>query len=221
MHVMNVTQEASCPVVRSARSGVGLEVPLSLRLRESSRELHQVVEVKLGLPWTIMGWDDYVACLSRFHRLYRPLEQQLRVFLDWLDHGFDAVGHGYTVSFASDLGLLLPPGAPLPRDVSGEACLNLPSFAHALGARYVLEGPTLGGEVILRRLLQSGVEGAATARAFLGICKQRPGGWQNFRAALDRYGKERMRAVPHVVTSAKRSFWAMDEWLQSTRWKET
>lgn len=217
---MVVMQEAICPFVRSAKNGASSEEPLSLCLRRSTRELHQAVEVKLGLPWTITSRDNYVACLSRFHRLYRPLERQLRAFSDWPDHGLSPMGHVYAASLASDLELLLQPGAPLPPDAPSEACPNLPSFAHALGARYVLEGSTLGGEVILHHLIRSGVDGAATARAFLGVGQQRPDGWRDFRAALDRYGKKWPKAVPHVVTGAERSFRAIGEWLQSSRWKE-
>jgi hypothetical protein len=63
--------------------------------------------------------------------------------------------------------------------------------------------------------------GAETAHAFLGVGKRRPGGWQDFRAALDLYGEEWPRAVLHVVAGAERTFPAVGDWLQSNRWKET
>lgn len=215
---VTMQETMACPPSERPASAA---VPLSQHLRDGTRQVHTIVEAKLGLPQTVACRDDYIAFLRRSYRLYRPLEDHLLAFPDWPDHGIRLAEQSLVACLASDLSRLQP-GVSLPFRAPAEACPHLPSFAHALGALYVLKGSTLGGEVILRHLIQAEIAGAATACAFLGAGRTYAGGtWPAFRALLDRYGWERPEAVPHVMAGATRSFDAIGEWMQSTRWRET
>ena len=75
-------------------------------------------------------------------------------------------------------------GSPPPRPFSASDVLSVPK---ALGALYVLEGSTLGGQVI-SRAVGRGLGAGTKGRAFFTGHGPRTGAlWSSFAAALDRY----------------------------------
>jgi heme oxygenase len=91
---------------------------------------------------------------------------------------------------------------------------ELPGFAHAFGASYVMEGATLGGRLILRDLeARIGAPISRAARFFGG--QDDPAGpkWRDFKAALDDFGREQPQCRVDVVTGAERTFRAMLAWF--------
>ena len=198
-----------------------LPFPLSQRLREDTRQAHRIVEGQLRLPDSIACREDYVAFLRRFFSLLHPVERDLNTFPDWRDHGIDVAEHCQAARLAADLSCLQP-GTPLPLHAPVEARPRLPSFAHALGALYVLKGSMMGGEVILRHLLLNGIDGVAAANSFLSAGRaQASGHWGAFRALLDHYGQTFPEDASDVVSGAEEGFRSVGEWMQSTRWRET
>jgi heme oxygenase len=83
---------------------------------------------------------------------------------------------------------------------------ELPSFARALGALYVLEGATLGARVILRDLesrMRIAIFGAT--RFFGGRGDSVEPMWTTFRSAVDGFGQERPELRADVVSGAERT----------------
>lgn len=119
-------------------------------LRTNTRPAHDRLEAQLDLLRPDLTLGQYRELLERQHRLYRPLEAQLgqvipaewRAALEWparqktglLEADLRALGARLP---APNRTLRLPP-------VSGEAA--------AWGALYVLEGATLGGQILCRHL---------------------------------------------------------------------
>jgi heme oxygenase len=91
---------------------------------------------------------------------------------------------------------------------------DLPTFAHALGALYVLEGATLGGRVILRDLDARLGTSIAGATRFFGGRREAVGPmWLRFRALLDDFGRERPELHADVTAGAQHVFRAMLVWF--------
>jgi heme oxygenase len=91
---------------------------------------------------------------------------------------------------------------------------DLPNFAHALGALYVMEGATLGGRLILRDLEMRLGDTIADATCFFGGRGKRVGPmWQSFREMLDNFGSENPQLSADVVAGAERVFLAMLDWF--------
>ena len=92
---------------------------------------------------------------------------------------------------------------------------DLPTFAHALGALYVLEGSTLGSRFILRDLeTRIGAQIAGATRFLGGRGEAVRPMWQSFKAALDNFGREKPDLRADVVTGAERVFRAILVWFR-------
>ncbi|HEV2557809.1 MAG TPA: biliverdin-producing heme oxygenase [Microvirga sp.] len=194
-------------------------MPLSLQLRAETAAAHRATETSVGLPGTIAGRDDYRACLIRFLRLYRPLEERLCEFSDWPHWGIDLQDRPHAARLVDDLGRLGVRAEDLP-DAPAEALPALSTFAHALGALYVLEGSTLGGQLIFRRLLAAEIEGVAEACSFFNGRGAATGPlWRSFREALDAFGAAQPSQNPDVVEGAKRTFAAVGRWVDARLWR--
>jgi heme oxygenase len=219
--MLPATAGAGAPSGRSGAadaSQVEAERPLSLRLRAETAEAHRAVAPSLGLPDTIRTRDEYVACLTRFLQLYRPLEARIRAIAGPLDFGLDLPRRTHTPRLAADLSSLLA-RPPEVEDAAADALPDLPSFAHALGALYVLEGATLGGQIIVRHLRAAGLDGIETTGAFFGGRGPETGAmWRAFRDILDRYGADCPFEVPAVIAGAEGTFLAVGRWMHASRW---
>lgn len=84
----------------------------------------------------------------------------------------------------------------------------LDSWAQLLGAMYVMEGSTLGGQVISRQLAKSNI---APHTYFSGYGKQTGPMWQSFCQLLREEAPKTNQ--DEIVLSASRTFQHLDAWL--------
>ncbi len=184
-----------------------------MRLRAAAAELHREVEGLLGFPQTIANLSSYRACLVSYYRLYSPTEASLWAFADWPRIGIQADDRRQLPRLARDLQALqidplLCPGATrgwLP---------PIPDFPHALGVFYVLEGSTLGGQIILRHLravLGESLDGADTF--FNGHGPRTGAMWSAARVAVDAYGEKHPEDCDRVIEGAASTFRAVGAWM--------
>jgi heme oxygenase len=185
---------------------------LAGELRTRTASLHGQVETVLGLPDAIRTRTDYSDWLARFLGLYDPLERSLATFASWKGSGFELPVRSQSARIMGDLTALGTAPGKVPR--APPALLpNLPTFAHAVGAFYVLQGARLGGRLILRDLeSRMGPEVTGATRFFGG---QGAGGpsWQDVRVALDDFGHEYQLQREQVVAGAQGTFRAMLAWF--------
>lgn len=186
---------------------------LSGQLRERTAPLHREIEAALGLPGAIRTHGDYQDWLGRFLGLYDPLERSLRTFSEWRSLGLLMSSRDHTGCLVGDLVALGVDPCALSR-ASPALLPDLPTFAHALGALYVMEGATLGGRIILRDLEPRIGASIAEATRFFGGRGEAVGPmWQSFRAALDEFGSFQPQLCTDVVVGAERTFRAMLVWF--------
>ena len=128
------------------------------RLRLETRGEHDAVERLLDLMGTGLTREVYCRRLEQFYGFYRPLEATLKIRC--------ALPGDHAVGATSQLATLLPrlkKTARLQRDLHYlgvetadlPLCSNLPPLeteAEALGCMYVMEGATLGGQMITRHV---------------------------------------------------------------------
>jgi heme oxygenase len=177
---------------------------LSSQLRAETAVLHQRVEALLGLPMAIQR-HNYGDWLNRFLGFYEPIEESLAAFPEWTAVGIET-NFSRSACAAEDLTSLGIDSAAAPR-ISAVSMPSLPTFAHALGARYVLEGAALGSRVILsdiRARIGSQIYGAT--RFFTGSGDATGQIWKSFRTALDRFGDQRPDLRVDVATGARLAF---------------
>jgi heme oxygenase (biliverdin-IX-beta and delta-forming) len=152
-------------------------------LKQGTQELHRRVERAVDIETACRGLHTYRGLLSRLLGYYEPLEGILSSF-SWDKAGVDFAARRKSAWLRQDLaflGLADAAQAELPR------CSLLPrpsSMAAAVGAMYVLEGATLGGQVILRMIdknLRLSPHGGAAFHAGYGA--HNGGMWRGFKAA--------------------------------------
>ena len=182
-------------------------------LRQHTRIEHARLEDRLDIFTRLQGRDEYRALLIRLYGLYEPLEARLLEASHRHAIPLDVVARRKAPLLERDLAVLgLDPiaRAAIPR------CTALPaidSAATALGCLYVLEGATLGGQLIARHLDRHLGIGPDTGGAFFTAYGERVGAmWRALGAALAAYP-----CSPHdqeaMVGAARATFEAFEGWL--------
>lgn len=150
------------------------------RLRDATRDEHQRLEDSLDILGQITRPAGRRRLVERFHGLHAGAERALSPLLSQVK-GLDYDARSRLPFLAADVTLLgghpgrLPLCAPAPPA----------DLAEALGVFYVLEGSTLGGHVIRKRLAAEG--GSDRGLSFLDPYGARVGArWRAFLDILER-----------------------------------
>jgi heme oxygenase len=183
-------------------------------LRTGTALLHVALEKRLPFFCERLDADWYRRLLQAYYGFYRPIEAALYA-CELIPEGFDQVLRVKTPTLLSDLNALgLNDDAvnALPR------CTLLPSLdtpAACLGALYVLEGATLGGQVLRREMARRLDLDADNGGAFLNVYGAETGRrWKDFldylgHLPLDAPAKQR------AVDAARSTFSCFEQWLDS------
>src|SRR5438270_7058429 len=119
------------------------------RLRRETRSEHAAIEAALGLGRDGLTLERYREILERFYGFYLPVERDLLALGSSAGTGLDLSERSKTPLLHADLEAL----GVVPSAVA--LCADAPrprSQAEAFGICYVLEGATLGGQVMSRHL---------------------------------------------------------------------
>lgn len=188
--------------------------PVLQALRAHTAESHIALEKRLPFFADTLDSCVFLQLMQAYHGFYAPLEYALRTSAVF-PADFELQPRLKTATLADDLramGLSDDSIDHLPR------CQNLPSLdsaAACLGVLYVLEGATLGGQVLRRQIHGRLGLDASNGAAFLDIYGADTG--RRWRAFLDylctRPLSEAERAA--AVAGAHATFRCFEDWLQS------
>ena len=184
------------------------------RIRSETRPLHQAIEGSTPLSSARVSLQDYRRYLEKLLGFHAPLELRLWSMVE--QHGLTAEfdGRGKTPLVVRDLAALglrpatavaVPwsPWLPEPVGVGG-----------LLGCAYVLEGATLGGKVILRRLAPQLPEIRGASRYLDCYGGQVGERWKRLLALLETH-LVTPEAEQAAVAAARDSFATLARWLTS------
>src|SRR6185437_3306793 len=155
----------------------------------------------------------YRGLLARLLGFYLPIERQLGGFC-WAEVGLNFDHRRKALWLQEDLEALQEvPGAIV--DIS--QCRRLPavdSLAEALGCLYVLEGATLGGQIISRGIYEALGIMPARGGKFHAAYGQRTGEmWREFRSAITDYCGHSIERREAAAAAAMETFNAFEQWL--------
>jgi heme oxygenase len=161
---------------------------LRARLRAETAHLHAQIEGVVPLLRPSLDRGAYRAYLARLLGYLRPLEARLAAFGPaWQSHGLDFEERRKAGLLVADLGALGLTAVELDLLPECTALPRLSSLDEAWGCLYVLEGSTLGGQVILRTLGPRLQLSPGHGLAFLGAYGEQSGArWSELTAALGR-----------------------------------
>ena len=183
------------------------------RLKEATASRHAALESRLPLLDADMSRASYLQLLQRFWGYYEPLEMQLLALPYWNSMDFDYAKRHKTPRLVQDL---LALGETREAIGTVARCNNLPTLAspgQLLGCLYVIEGATLGGQIITRRLEANlGLTPLTGAAFFDGYGARTGGQWKAFCAMLRANAGESVRQ-DDIVASANQTFETLGQWL--------
>lgn len=170
-------------------------------LRDGTRAEHEAIEAALSIEH--MSRAQYVRLLERFRGYYGPLERTLASF-DWGSVGIDFDARRKVTKLERDLAVL---GG---RAIESADVPALQDLAEAFGALYVIEGASLGGQIISRMLRERWEMTPERGGAFFyGYGPETGAMWRSFCAAISAFAPE---GDARIVSSAVRTFVSMRAW---------
>jgi heme oxygenase len=181
---------------------------LSQLLKEKTLIHHQELEKKLvGKMREMKSVYDYISLLRLFYGYIGGLEKAItpyitdKVLPDHLDRR-------KTILISSDLHTL---NTKNPALAGGHDLPQINNTADALGALYVMEGSTLGGQIIVKMLSkQLGIDESYAMSYFSGYGEDTHKMWTVFKEALDRSGSSENEAI---INSANQTFQMFSRWF--------
>jgi heme oxygenase len=174
-------------------------------LKQETTQLHQRIENGLDLFRDDFSVEDYRSLLVRFYGYYSPWEERAA------DTAPNLVApRTKRANLALDLEFL---GMSREEILSIAACDDLPPLdtaARVLGSMYVLEGSTLGGQILLRHV-RSRLGLAEQGCAFFAGYREQTGAmWKQFGGILE---DSPSNWRPEIVSSAVATFESIGRWL--------
>ena len=184
-------------------------------LKVGTQAHHARAEASLPLMDEGLTVDRYRQMLARLLGFYAPLERRL-AGADWSRIGLDPARRRKSPLLVADLRALALTDAQitaLPR------CEELPearSLSDALGCLYVLEGATLGGQLVRRHVAARLGIGPQNGCAFFAAYGDAVGPmWREYQQRLATLVDGGEAAADAVVDAARRTFDALTHWLHT------
>lgn len=158
-------------------------------LKESTAELHEQVESLVSVLDESGSLESYKALIARFYVLYRAIERVMPA-AELRARGYDLSVRAKLPSLEKDIAAL---GIASPERLAGisePVSMDIRSLDRAFGAAYVLEGATLGGQVISRHLGAAlGIEPENGGAFFNSYGKDVGPMWKEFGAAITAFAE--------------------------------
>lgn len=178
-------------------------------LRAGTETLHVALEKRLPFFSEKLDLERYKQLLAAYYGFYQPLESNLLGCK--FPEGFELSTRLKTPALLKDLRALNISTQGLP------VCNNLPPLDHpasVLGVLYVLEGATLGGNVLRKHVSEQLGLDAANGCAFLYVYGEATG--KQWKAFLDYLGSVPLDAPSRAlaVHAACSTFSYFEQWLE-------
>lgn len=174
-------------------------------LKQETTRLHQQIENGLDLFRGDFTLRDYRSLLVRFYGYYSPWEERAAVTSPRL-----MAQRSKCANLAGDLEFL---GMPPDEILAIAPCPHLPpldTVARVLGSMYVLEGATLGGQILQRHMRARFGLNQAGCSFFSGYGEQTGAMWKQFCDILEESPPDWR---PEIVSSAVATFESIARWL--------
>ena len=178
-------------------------------LRSGTATHHARTEALVPVLDPALGLTGYGAILLRFRVSYAVLEHMLAQVPQW-PADFDVRAGHRGALLDRDLAWLQSCGALADESFDFAAAApagEVPTLPQAIGIAYVLEGASLGGQVILRHLgPRLGISATEGARFYAGEGAGTARRWRAFGAMVDAWGEENRGEWDEVIEAARKTF---------------
>jgi heme oxygenase len=183
-----------------------------VKLKHGTRAEHERIECAVPLLSDSLDRVTYDRYLEKLLGFHEPLEHALALH-PWQQVGIDFEARRKTELLLRDLRYLGYSEAALAAVARCTALPPLPDLPAALGCLYVLEGSTLGGQILSRHVTRQLGLAPAAGCAFLASYGKAVGPmWRTFGERLAAFPCDEATA-DRMVESARATFRALEHWL--------
>jgi heme oxygenase len=183
------------------------------RLKTTTAHVHRRVEERLDIFSAKFNLARYVLLLQRFHGFWAPIEVHLQHVPELCDPALALNERLKAHLLEADLRAFHIDPAHVVQ------CTHLPhlrSFGQALGCMYVLEGSTLGSQIIARHLTERFQRDSGSVAAFFNAYGGAIGArWAEFRYFLTSHTEA--SSADELLGAAIETFELLDSWLAAGR----
>lgn len=181
------------------------------QLRQATREAHSRIERALPLFQLGLTLPLYTRVVAAFYGFYAPLEPLCQEAAGRTRSALDLATRAKTPLLANDLARL---GYTTEAVLALPRCISLPpvaSMSAALGVLYVMEGATLGGQIISRHLNDAlSLQAHEGVAFFTGYGDQTRDMWKRFAVLMETADGLDIDAS---ITAAVKTFDTLDAWF--------
>ena len=174
------------------------------KLKESTRQQHEGLEQTVDVMSQMFSLENYKILLAKFYRFYSSIEIELAK-LDLNKYGYDLTERLKTPKLEKDLAYLgILPSVKKLTVYNGLPKLN--ADEKAFGSLYVIEGATLGGQIINRHLKQNLDLSPENGGSFFNGYGEKTGlKWKEFCQMTTKFAESK-NADETIIYSAKATF---------------
>jgi heme oxygenase len=180
---------------------------LFAHLKSGTEQQHREIEALIDPMKNFCSLDAYKAHVFKTWLFYHPLEANLDK-IDWSAVGIDFASRRKTLLLERDLTALSVPYTALN---AGDWTLKRANLDFAIGCLYVLEGATLGGQVISRHLAKLGIVPENGGLFFNGYGAKTGQMWKSFQSSATTYCVTEDQ-IAEAVNGAK---WTFEQFRES------
>ncbi|MDW8303217.1 MAG: biliverdin-producing heme oxygenase [Acidobacteriota bacterium] len=180
------------------------------KLKQATKAQHDRLEKVVNLLNDTLSMQDYKHVLLKFYRFYSSIEPKL--------HSYDLDKFGYKTTERSRLRLLEKDLKnlnlkPVP---SWEGLPLLENIGEVFGCLYVIEGSSLGGQVISRHLKEKLQLDINNGASFFNIYGSETGKmWKEFGIIIEEFAKS-YQNDQQIIEGAIETFQGFEECFKST-----
>lgn len=183
-------------------------------LKDATRERHVALERQMPLLDADLQLAAYEHMVRKLFTYHKPLERSLLAASGFSDLGLDYAKRAKTARLAHDLEVLGLTADDVGQMRECEALPDLETPCHIFGCLYVLEGATLGGQIVARQLKASlGLTPESGASYFSGYGADTGPRWKAFCAVLTDYAA-RAREPMDIVAGANATYATLSAWMR-------
>jgi heme oxygenase len=178
-------------------------------LKKRTADIHELIERRVPVFREGFTLEDYVQLVEQFFGFWAPVEERLSNLSSLRDPYLALQSRLKSSLLSEDLRIL-------GRDPDAvRLCEKLPridTFLQGLGCLYVLEGSTLGSQIIARRLKEKLQLGERTGASFFNAYGGSTGArWMEFKNFVS--ASVKFERADNVVETARETFLCFYEWL--------
>jgi heme oxygenase len=183
------------------------------QLRAATRAAHDRIELVMPVLDPRLTRPRYVRVLEALYGFYAPLEPLCARAAGADGRAIELPTRAKVALLEADLGALGGTQAEILGLPRARQLPTVQSASQAIGALYVLEGATLGGQIIQRQLQRSlGIDAGSGAAFFIGYGPRTRQMWMHFAGHLERMAGLEIDAA---TRAAVETFETLERWLRA------